>query len=92
MADVTIRIYFRDGAGKIEDGQQDYSLSDFAGVLPTRGDTIVNPGVVQGLDRQTPENREVWKVVDRIFNPRDLANYVVLVVEKRKGAEADAWL
>ena len=92
MADVTIRIYFRDQAGMVEDGSQDYSLTDFAGFLPAIGDTIVDPGVLQGLDRTEPQNRDVWKVVDRIFNPRDMADYVVLVVEERKGTEADTWL
>jgi hypothetical protein len=89
---VTIRIYFRHSDGRVEDGSQDFGLRDFAGVLPAIGDTILNPGVLQGLDRNQPANREVWKVVDRVFNPRDLANYVVLVVEERRGTEADGWL
>lgn len=92
MAEVTIRIYYRHENGKVEDGQQDYSLSDFANVLPAIGDTILDPGVLVGLDRRLPENRDVWKVVDRVFNPRDLADYVVLVVEERKGSEDDTWL
>ncbi|KKX29339.1 hypothetical protein [Rhizobium sp. LC145] len=89
---VTVRIYFRGPDGKVEDGRQDYGLEDFAGFLPSIGDTILNPGVLQGLDRSEPQSRDIWKVVDRIFNPRDLVNYVVLVVEERRGTEADTWL
>ena len=92
MADTTIRIHMRGADGKVTDAQQDYGLEDFAGHLPQIGDTIVDPGVPQGLDRRKPENRDVWKVVDRVFNPRDLQDYVALVVEERKGTEADAWL
>jgi len=92
MTDVTIRIYFRDTSGKVEDGEQDYRLSDFAGFLPAIGDTVLDPGVLEGRDRRQPENREIWKVVDRIFNPGDLADYVVLVVEARRGTADDAWL
>jgi hypothetical protein len=90
--DVTIRIYFRKPDGRIEDGSQDFALEDFAGVLPAIGDTILDPGVVQGLDRHQPENRDVWKVVDRVFNPRGLSKYVALVVEERRGTVADGWI
>ena len=88
----TIRIYFRYADGKVDDGSRDFGLEDFAGFLPAIGDTILNPGVLQGLDRDIPENREIWTVVGRVFNPRDLANYVVLIVEERAGSEADGWL
>lgn len=92
MTDVTIRIYYRDAKGNVEDGQVDFGLSDFAGFLPSIGDTVVNPGVLQGRDRNRPEDREVWKVVDRVFGPRDMKGYVVLVVEERAGTRADTWL
>ncbi|HBF28124.1 MAG TPA: hypothetical protein DDW73_00610 [Rhizobium sp.] len=92
LRDVTIRIYCRDKDGKVEDGSHDCSLSEFTGFLPSIGDTIVDPGVLQGLDRREPGNRDVWKVADRIFNPRDMSDYVVLIVEVRKGTEADTWL
>jgi hypothetical protein len=67
-------------------------LQDFAGFLPAVGDTILNPGVIAGRDRDDPSNRDVWIVVDRVFNPRDQPNYVVLVVEERRGTEDDGWL
>ncbi|MFG1399915.1 hypothetical protein [Roseixanthobacter pseudopolyaromaticivorans] len=89
MAEILIRILFRDETGKIEDGVHDCDLSNFAGFLPNIGDTIVDPSVLQGLDRSAPENREVWRVVDRIFNPKDQENYVALVVEARPGTMAD---
>ena len=36
--------------------------------MPSIGDMIVNPAVLQGLNRHDPANREVWNVVGRIFN------------------------
>jgi hypothetical protein len=90
--DVTIRIHYRRVDGRVEDGGQDFGLEQFAGYLPAVGDTILDPGVAQGLERNRPENRDVWKVVDRVFNPRDLENYVVLVVDERKGTRADSWI
>lgn len=90
--DVTIRIYFRHADGMVEDGSIDFAPEQFGGTIPAIGDTILSPGVLQGLDREQPENREVWKVVERVFNPRDLKNYVVLVVEERAGSSADGWL
>ena len=83
MTDVTIRIYFRDSAGKIEDAQQDYGLEDFGGALPAPGDTILYPGVRQGLDRRDPANRTIWSVVGRMFNPNDNKDYIALIVEAR---------
>ncbi|CCM76266.1 hypothetical protein [Rhizobium mesoamericanum] len=92
MKDITIRVCFRDASGAITDGQQDFELTDFAGFLPAIGDQVLEPGVLQGLDRHKPENRTVWTVVGRVFNPKDLPNYVCLVVETRTGSEADAWI
>lgn len=90
MTGVTIRINYRNPDGKIEDGQQDFGLEDFGGVLPAVGDLILNPGVLQGLNRRDPANREIWTVVGRIFNPRDLGGeYIGLIVEVRAPTEAD---
>jgi len=83
VTDVTIRIYRREADGSTVDGQEDYDLSSFGGFLPAIGDLIVNPGVPQGLDRRDPQNREIWTVVGRVFNPRDLEDYVALIVEER---------
>ena len=83
MVDVHIRIYFREPDGKLEDSQQEFGIESFAGVIPAIGDMIVDPGVLQGLNRHDPKNRRVWDVVGRVFNPRDMADYVALVVEER---------
>lgn len=83
MSDVTIRIHIRQSDGEIVDTQSDFGLPDFGGVLPSVGDTILDPGVVQGRDRRDPFNRGIWTVVDRMFNPRDLKDYIALIVEVR---------
>jgi hypothetical protein len=80
---VTIRIHHQSSEGEWRDGEQDYSLKDFAGFLPDVGDMILEPGVLDGLDRNDPKNRRLLTVVQRVFNPRDMSDYVVLVVESR---------
>ncbi len=80
--EVTVRIYKQTQEGDWEDWQQDYGLEDFAGFLPAVGDLILEPGVLQGLNRYDPQNRKLLTVVQRVFNPRDLPNYVALVVEE----------
>jgi hypothetical protein len=84
MVEITIRIYFRDENGSIEDGERDCGIGEFGGVLPSTGDLILNPGVLSGLDRGNPEHREIWVVVGRFFNPRDNQDYVALIVEVRQ--------
>lgn len=81
--ELTIRLHYVESDGTIRDAQMDYGIESFAGVLPSIGDEILDPGVLQGKDRRDPENRTIWKVVRRIFNPRDLDSYVALVVEER---------
>lgn len=83
MADISIRLYYRRRDGTIEDAVQDIGLETFAGFLPAVGDTILDPGVTQGLDRYKPINRRIWTVVQRMFNPRDHEDYVALIVEER---------
>lgn len=83
MDDVHIRIYFREADGTLEDSQQEFGVESFAGAIPAIGDMIVDPGVLQGLNRHEPTNRRVWDVVGRVFNPRDMADYIALVVEER---------
>jgi hypothetical protein len=92
MSETTIRIYFRDAAGHTEDGKLDMSLKDFGGVVPSLGDTILNPGVPTSLDRQDPTSRDVWTVVERVFNPRDQQDYIALVVTYRGGTLTDTWI
>ncbi|MGQ0590407.1 MAG: hypothetical protein ACT4N8_12910 [Sphingosinicella sp.] len=84
-----IRILHRDPNGAIFDGGEDFAPEHFAGQVPMIGDMIVNPGVLQGQDRQLPQNRQIWKVVGRVFNPRDNEDYVSLIVESRDGNLAD---
>lgn len=88
MTDVTIRIYFRDSDGKLEDGKLDHGVEDFGGTIPVAGDVILEPGVLAGLDRALPENRRMWSVVRRVFNPRDNGgSFIALVVEERRVTE-----
>lgn len=79
---ITVRLHMDNGEGGIVDYSQDFDLSDFAGFLPAPGDLFLDPGCLQGLDRHQPENRRMYRVLQRVFNPRDLPNYVVLVVEE----------
>lgn len=85
----SIRILHRDPAGKVSDGGVEFGLEQFAGQVPTIGDTILDPGVLQGQDRHMPQNRSIWTVVGRVFNPRDREDTVALIVESRDGNLAD---
>ena len=49
--ETTIRLLYRSEDGTIEDGQRDCSIAEFAGVLPSIGDQILDPGVLSGLPR-----------------------------------------
>lgn len=84
-----IRVLHRDPSGTIFDGGVDFEPEQFAGQIPTIGDTILNPGALQGQDRQLPQNRQIWTVVGRVFNPRDNEDYVSLIVESRDGCLTD---
>ena len=81
--DITIRILHRLPDGILEDGGGDFDLASFAGVVPMIGDQILDPGVIQGRDRRDPMNREMWTVVGRVFNSKDNAAFVALIVEAR---------
>lgn len=89
MSDINIRIYVRDESGALHDAEETYEVSSFAGQVPVVGDVILEPGVPAGLNRELAVNRKIWTVVGRIFNPRDLENYVALIVEQRKGEVLD---
>lgn len=86
------RIYERAADGEIEDRQLDMSLDDFGGQCPMVGDLIVEAGVPQHLDRHEWSNRTLWTVVARVFNPRDLPDYIALVVEEREPSAGEASL
>jgi hypothetical protein len=79
-----LRLHHRKSDGEIVDAVHDLTLADFAGFLPNVGDWILEPGVPQGLDRGEPKNRNIWVVVQRMFNPRDMEDAVALIVEDRK--------
>ncbi|MGD9836291.1 MAG: hypothetical protein AB7F72_01770 [Afipia sp.] len=79
-----VRLHYRDKDGTIRDAQADYELSAFGGFLPATGDLILDAGVASGLDRTDAKNRRMWTVVQRVFNPRDNEDCVVLVVEERQ--------
>ncbi len=83
MADMTIRLHYRRKNGEIEDAQHDFVLAEFAGMLPSIGDQILHPGVQSGLPRDELSSRRMLTVVGRVFNPKDLQDYVALIVEER---------
>ncbi|MCJ2031269.1 hypothetical protein MKK50_18035 [Methylobacterium sp. J-043] len=89
MSELTIRMHYLDCHGFVQESDEDYDLSNFAGFLPAVGDAILAPGVPQGLDRAEPANREMLTVVERVFNPRDLQHYVALVCKSRPANEGD---
>lgn len=92
MSEVTVRIYLRNSHDQLDDMSEAFELAQFAGQVPMIGDEILAPGVLDGLDRTDPVNRRVWKIVGRIFNPRDLEDYVLLVVQERNLTKAESSL
>lgn len=87
--ELTIRLHFQREGGAIEDAEHDFRLAEFAGILPSIGDQILYPGVRSGLARDELGNRRLLTVVGRVFNPRDLKDYVALIVEERVPTEAE---
>src|SRR4051794_24562788 len=87
-----LHLYCRLANGKIEDAQHTFDLSDFGGFLPAVGDKILDPGVPASLERHVPENRRLWTVVDRVFNPRDTKDFVALVIESCPVSDHEAVL
>lgn len=86
---ISVRILCREAGGSIVDGQIEYGTETFAGQVPMIGDTILDPGVVRGPNRHEPENRRIWTVVGRVFNPRDREGVVGLIVDSRDGHTGD---
>jgi hypothetical protein len=56
---------------------------------PTSATGFLSPEFPQGLDRREPKNRNIWVVVQRMFNPRDMENGVALIVEDRVPTPAE---
>ena len=93
MTEIAIRILYRNQDGNIDDMKEEYDLADFGGIFPAVGDRIVDPGVVQGRDRREPENRTIWTVEERYFQPRTDPDaeyfYMYLVVSMRSADESE---
>lgn len=79
MAATLVRIYIRKADGKLEDTSEAYEVSNFGGIIPTVGDKFLNPWTSEQTTRNDPGNREIYTVLERVFNPRDLKDYVVLI-------------
>lgn len=47
------------------------------------GDLILAPWVGEDVDRGKPQNREMWEIRKRVFNARDMKDYITLVVRER---------
>ena len=85
---VRIKI-FVESNGRYEEADEEYGLSEI-GLVPQVGDLFVNPGVVEGRDRNDPRNREVGTVTKRYVHPmRGPSNetYICLVLDTRPGQE-----
>ncbi len=66
--------------------REDFGLESFGGHLPVVGDLILDPRSDSELNRK---NRRIWNVVQRVFNPRDNADYIALVVEEQPPTGAE---
>jgi|HubBroStandDraft_3_1064219.scaffolds.fasta_scaffold1116694_1 hypothetical protein len=89
-----IALFERKLSGAGEDGylrlDYDFSLSDFGGILPTKGDLIVPP-----IGSPDPTKYPLFTVVDRFFRPagsKVLFTTVALVVTEREGKKEEAHL
>lgn len=66
----------------------EYDLEALGGGVPAVGDLIVDPGVVQGKDRNDPADRDICQVVARYFHPRTTDSgdvFIALLVTARQG-------
>lgn len=96
MADIqqkTIIRLYEDEGNSLSFNRSEFDLSEFGGHLPIVGDLIIDPGVVQGLDRNEPTNRTIFEVTARYFAPGsrdDGYTYVCFVVKPRAGTDKEA--
>lgn len=86
----SIRIYRTWEDGRIEDARQDFALEHLGGVVPTVGDYILNPAIRPQFPEGDPRRRTFWKVTARYLRPRDLDDYVAIVVEDVEAGEKEA--
>ena len=81
-----VRLYTKEANG-LADTKIEFDDSELAYTVPVVGDLIVDPGVLDGLDRRVAQNRQVFEVLDRYFLPSPSRNpiYFALVVSMRPG-------
>jgi hypothetical protein len=84
-----VRLYSRGRHGQLQDLSQEFELAAFAGVCPSVGDRIVDPGAPVGANRDDPVNRTIMTVVARYFQAKSMADYVVLIVEERQATREE---
>lgn len=90
--DPIVQVYFRNEEGRITDPSLNLSLDAFAGFLPHVGDVIVDPHTSLGIPQEQSTRGEVWAVVNRVFNPKDRIDHVVLIVERRPPPFSEPWV
>ncbi len=89
---VHIRLY-TEGSHRYEESRDTYGPDEFGGQIPLVGDLIADPGVPAGLDRTMAQNRTVFEVVKRYFQParsNEGSAFIALLVRKRPGNEEEA--
>ena len=89
--ETTIRLYECD-QGELVYLQNEFGIEQLGGIIPVVGDLIVEPGVSIGLDREAPENRDIYEVVSRYFLPSTKPdfNYIAVVVKQRTARQSEA--
>lgn len=87
---MTIRIFVKqESNGNIEDSGEEYSLVQLGGILPVPGDLILSPSVPMGQSSFDPANREIWEVLHRAFNARDLGDKQLGLIVRSRAPEAN---
>ena len=84
-----VKIFIEEKDGMQWSNYGEFSIDELGGTVPQIGDTIVDPGVPDGLPRQNPENRDFYEVRKRYFSPLEGQQYIALVVEKRPGRDGE---
>jgi|GEM_PF-2204725 len=87
-----VRVFRRSPIGRLVASGHEYSLSDFDGVLPCIGDSILSPGLKVPGSGDDYRNRTMWSVVDRVFDVEAKSCFVNLVVEERDLIELEEGL
>ena len=86
---IVIRLY-RCVGNVLEDTTEQFNLSQLAGTVPAVGDLIVDPGCLEGKDRENPVNRTIYEVISRYFLPgkhdEDSEDSSVAIVVKERTA------